>query len=180
MSDNAKISVQNISQNFGELNVLQDINLDFRPNEFVAVVGASGCGKSTLLSIIGGLLEPTQGQVLVDGRQITGPGRDRGIIFQKPALLPWMSCQKNVEFVLRQDKNLKPSDRAQIARQRLADVKLDGFEDAFPNELSGGMQQRLVLARSLAYKPEILLMDEPFGALDVLTRQEMQLLLAQV
>ncbi len=180
MSDNAKISVQSISQNFGELNVLHNINLDFQPNEFVAVVGASGCGKSTLLSIIGGLLEPTQGQVLVDGHQITGPGRDRGIIFQKPALLPWMSCQKNVEFVLRQDKNLKPSDRAQIARQRLADVKLDGFEDAFPNELSGGMQQRLVLARSLAYKPEILLMDEPFGALDALTRQEMQLLLAQV
>ncbi|WP_137656314.1 ABC transporter ATP-binding protein [Bifidobacterium moukalabense] len=180
MSDTAKISVQNVSQSFGELSVLERIDLDFRPNEFVAVVGASGCGKSTLLSIIGGLLEPTEGQVFVDGRPIAGPGRDRGIIFQKPTLLPWMSCQKNVEFVLQQDRTLSKTQRAEIARQRLADVKLSGFEDAYPNELSGGMQQRLVLARSLAYKPEILLMDEPFGALDALTRQEMQLLLAQV
>lgn len=179
MHPSAGITVDDVSMRFGNLSVLEHIDLDFRPDEFVAVVGASGCGKSTLLSIIAGLLEPTEGDVFVDGRPIEGPGRDRGVVFQQPALLPWLSCQKNVEFALR-GESMSKAQRAEVARARLRDVKLEGFEDAYPKELSGGMQQRLALARSLSYKPRILLMDEPFGALDALTRQEMQLLLTQV
>ena len=175
-----RISVQDVSMSFGQLNVLEHIDLDFHENEFVAVVGASGCGKSTLLSIIGGLLEPTQGTVQANGVKVEGPGRDRGIVFQQPALLPWLSCKANVEFALRGETDLSKADRARIASERIKDVKLDGFEDSYPNELSGGMKQRLALARSLSYKPSVLLMDEPFGALDALTRQEMQLLLTQV
>ena len=179
MTPSAGITVDDVSMRFGNLSVLEHIDLGFRPDEFVAVVGASGCGKSTLLSIIAGLLEPTEGDVFVDGKPIEGPGRDRGVVFQQPALLPWLSCQKNVEFALRGEPMTK-AQRAEVARARLRDVKLEGFEDAYPKELSGGMQQRLALARSLSYKPRILLMDEPFGALDALTRQEMQLLLTQV
>ncbi|WP_207761070.1 ABC transporter ATP-binding protein [Bifidobacterium simiarum] len=175
-----RIGVRDVSMSFGELNVLEHIDLDFHENEFVAVVGASGCGKSTLLSIIGGLLEPTQGSVTAAGQPVTGPGRDRGIVFQQPALLPWLSCLNNVEFALRGEEGLSKAERLEIARRHLADVKLSGFEDAYPNELSGGMKQRLALARSLSYRPSVLLMDEPFGALDALTRQEMQILLTQV
>ena len=174
-----RISVQGVTMRFGDVEALHRVDLDFRENEFVAVVGASGCGKSTLLSIIGGLLAPTEGDVLVDGEPVTGPGRDRGSVFQTPALLPWLTAQGNVEFAL-QGEPMSRVERREVARARLQDVKLSGFEEAYPAQLSGGMQQRLALARSLSYRPSILLMDEPFGALDALTRQEMQLLLTQV
>lgn len=175
----SKLEVDGVSRHFGDLVALQDISLEFRDAEFVAVVGASGCGKSTLLSIIGGLMEPTTGEVKVDGSPIAGPGRDRGIVFQQATLLSWRTALQNVEFALL-DEQLSRTQRRERARAALADVGLSAFEDAYPAQLSGGMQQRVALARSLSYRPEILLMDEPFGALDALTRRSMQELLTQV
>jgi NitT/TauT family transport system ATP-binding protein len=145
----------------------------------VSLVGVSGCGKSTLLSIIAGLQDPDEGTVVAGGRPVTGPGRDRGVVFQQATLLPWLTARKNVEFALAAEP-LTRAERTAVALEHLALVGLTGFEDAYPAQLSGGMQQRVALARSLSYRPEILLMDEPFGALDALTRRDMQELLTAV
>ena len=158
---------------------LDGASLSLGDNEFVSLVGTSGCGKSTLLSIVAGLQEPTSGEVLVDGRPVYGPGRDRGVVFQTYTLFPWLSAQGNVEFALRGQK-LSARERRETALEHLKLVGLEGFEDARPNQLSGGMKQRVAIARALSYRPEILLMDEPFGALDALTRQLMQELLTRV
>lgn len=174
-----RLEVRDVSRSFGDLVALDDINLSFHDAEFVAVVGASGCGKSTLLSIIGGLLEASAGEVLVDGQEIAGPGRDRGIVFQQPTLLSWRTAFQNVEFALLDEPIGRKQRRARTS-EALADVGLADFGKAYPAQLSGGMQQRVALARSLSYRPEILLMDEPFGALDALTRRSMQGLLTQV
>lgn len=174
-----KVSISGLNKSFGTVQALSGIDLELYDNEFVSVVGASGCGKSTLLSIIAGLMDLTNGSVAVDGREVDGPGRDRGVVFQGFSLLPWLTAQGNVEFALRNDP-LTRTARAAVAREHLALVGLNGFENSFPNQLSGGMQQRVAIARSLSYKPEILLMDEPFGALDALTRREMQGLLTSV
>ena len=174
-----RVRVTDLSKRFDTVLAIEHIDLDLAVNEFVSVVGASGCGKSTLLSIIAGLTDATTGEVLVDGDVITGPGRDRGVVFQGFTMLPWLTAQGNVEFALR-DEPIGRAERAKVAREHLALVGLDGFEDHFPSQLSGGMQQRVAIARSLSYKPQILLMDEPFGALDALTRREMQELLIEV
>lgn len=176
----AKVTVSNVTKQFGEVTALSDISLTVGDNEFVSVVGASGCGKSTLLSVIAGLEDPTAGETTLDGHPVVGPGRDRGVVFQNATLLPWLSSLDNVLFALRGDTSLSRKERTERAREVLDQVGLTGFENSYPAQLSGGMQQRVALARSLSYGPEVLLMDEPFGALDALTRRTMQELLTDV
>lgn len=159
--------------------VLNGINLTLADNEFVSVVGTSGCGKSTLLSIAAGLEDFDSGSVKVDNREIHGAGMDRGVVFQSYTLLPWLTAQQNVEFALKAAGHSKVECGA-IARKHLQQVNLTTFADAYPNELSGGMKQRVAIARALSYRPKILLMDEPFGALDAMTRRQMQELLTEV
>jgi NitT/TauT family transport system ATP-binding protein len=178
-----KISFQQVRKEFvvrGEaggpsdrFTALEDITLDVRPGEFLALVGPSGCGKSTLLDLLGGLTAPTSGRILLDGRPIEGPARDRGIVFQQYALFPWRTAAENVEFGL-DIAGLKAKQRREIARHYLDLVGLTAFADRYPHELSGGMKQRVAIARSLAYDPEVLLMDEPFAALDAQTRETLQ------
>jgi len=182
MSD-AKLQVRGLTKVFKtrreEVLALDNVDLDIADNEFVTLVGTSGCGKSTLLSIVAGLQQETSGDVYVDGEEVRGPGRDRGVVFQAYTLFPWLTARKNVEFALR-GEDISRAQRAEKANELLALVGLERFADAHPNELSGGMQQRVAIARALSYKPQILLMDEPFGALDALTRQLMQELLTEV
>jgi NitT/TauT family transport system ATP-binding protein len=173
-----KLEIAGLTMRFGEVTALEDVALRFKTNEFVSIVGTSGCGKSTLLNIIAGLQQATDGDVFVDDRRVFGAGRDRGVVFQKAMLLPWKTIAQNVEFALAPDYT--KTERRERARKYLADVGLRGFEDKFPAQLSGGMQQRVALARSLSYQPKLLLMDEPFGALDALTRRSMQQLLMDV
>lgn len=139
----------------------------------MVIVGPSGCGKSTLLDLLAGLTKPNSGQILLDGKAITGPNLDRGIVFQQYALFPWKTALANVEFGL-EAKGIGRKERREIAQQYIALVGLAGFENRYPHELSGGMKQRVAIARSLAYDPEVLLMDEPFAALDAQTRETLQ------
>ncbi|MGK5445132.1 ABC transporter ATP-binding protein [Micromonospora sp. URMC 105] len=157
----------------GAVTALDQLTLGVRPGEFLVVVGPSGCGKSTLLDLLGGLSKPTTGQVLVDGRPVTGPGLDRGIVFQQYALLPWRTAAGNVAFGL-EAKGVPRAERAELVAQHLELVGLGGFAERYPHELSGGMKQRVAIARSLAYDPDVLLMDEPFAALDAQTRDSLQ------
>jgi NitT/TauT family transport system ATP-binding protein len=152
---------------------LDDVSLQVPRGEFLTLVGPSGSGKTTLLDLLGGLSRPTSGSVLVDGAEVTGPDLDRGIVFQQYALFPWRSTLANVTFGLEQ-QGLSRKERNERARENLALVGLEGFEDRYPHELSGGMKQRVAIARSLAYQPGILLMDEPFAALDAQTREQLQ------
>jgi NitT/TauT family transport system ATP-binding protein len=155
---------------------LQDINLDVRAGEFVVVVGPSGCGKSTLLDLLAGLTSPSAGEILIDGKPVNGPGLDRAIVFQQYALFPWRTARANVEFGLEAQgtSHSSRSERRAKAQQYLSLVGLDGFEGRYPHELSGGMKQRVAIARSLAYEPDVLLLDEPFAALDAQTRESLQ------
>ena len=153
--------------------VLQDISLSVGDGEIVSVVGPSGCGKTTLLRIIDGLLEPDSGTIAVDGREVRGPGIDRAVVFQQPNLLPWRSALRNVELGL-EFQRIRAPERTNRARRVLSLVGLDGFSSHLPHQLSGGMQQRIGLARALVMEPAILLMDEPFSALDAQTREELQ------
>ncbi len=152
---------------------LQDINLEVKKGEFLVLVGPSGCGKSTLLDILAGLAHPTSGAVYIDGKQITGPALDRGIVMQGYALFPWRTVRQNIEFGLEINKTPK-GERTAISDRFIKLVGLDGFADRFPHELSGGMKQRVAIARALAYDPEVLLMDEPFAAVDAQTRENLQ------
>ncbi|HWI22201.1 MAG TPA: ABC transporter ATP-binding protein [Baekduia sp.] len=152
---------------------IDKIDFEVRAGEFLVVVGPSGCGKSTLLDLLGGLTRPSSGRILLDGQEIESPGLDRGIVFQQYALFPWRTAAANVEFGL-ETKGVKRAQRRARAREYLALVGLEGFEDRYPHELSGGMKQRVAIARSLAYEPEVLLMDEPFAALDAQTREVLQ------
>ncbi|MCC5666079.1 ABC transporter ATP-binding protein [Nostoc sp. CHAB 5784] len=163
----------------GLLTALKNINLHVEEGEFVCTVGVSGCGKSTLLRLIAGLDTPTTGEILVDGVRMTGPGSDRGMIFQSYTLYPWMSVTENVEFGLKLQGVSKVLRRQQAAYY-LEMVGLLGFAKALPQELSGGMKQRVAIARALASRPKILLMDEPFGALDVQTKEVMQQFLLEI
>ncbi len=154
------------------------VDLTIGDNEFVTVVGPSGCGKSTLMNMAGGLLAPSSGRVLVDGEEVTGPGTERGVIFQQYALFPWLTVRQNVEFGLGLAK-IDKATRREIVDRQLELTGLTGFADALPKTLSGGMKQRCAIARAYAVDPTILLMDEPFGALDALTRVHMQVQLLQ-
>ncbi|HUO05736.1 MAG TPA: ABC transporter ATP-binding protein [Candidatus Binataceae bacterium] len=160
----------------GTLKVLEDISFDISQGEFVAIVGPSGCGKSTLLRIINGIVPMTSGQVLYKGRQVDGINLETALVFQSFALMPWLSVKANVELGL-EAQGLPPAEREKRASVYIDKVGLDGFEEAYPRELSGGMKQRVGFARALAVEPQVLLMDEPFSALDALTaitlREEM-------
>lgn len=157
----------------GSVKVLEEINLDIEQGQFVCIVGPSGCGKSTLLNILGGLTKPTSGCVFVGPNQVTGPGKDRGVVFQGYALLPWRTVLANVELGLEIGKVPK-NGRRELAREYLNLVGLSAYEKYYPGQLSGGMKQRVAIARTLAYNPKILLMDEPFSALDAQTREILQ------
>lgn len=172
------IEIANVSKKFKdnrnkEVIALQDVSLSINEHEFVSILGPSGCGKSTLLNIVAGFDTHTSGSVLLDGKPIKGPGLDRGVVFQEYSLFPWLTVEQNVAFGLR-NKSMNASAKADITRDMINLVKLDGFRQAYPRELSGGMRQRVGIARALAIDPKILLMDEPFAALDALTRQELQ------
>ena len=157
----------------GEVVALNGVNLDIKDNEFVTVVGPSGCGKSTLLNILAGLLEPTSGVITCNAKPIKGTGPERGVVFQQYALFPWLTVLKNVMFPLNM-KGIKGEEAEKIARKYIKMVDLEKFENHYPKELSGGMKQRVAIARAYAANPEVLLMDEPFGALDAQTRTQLQ------
>ena len=157
----------------GKMVALNGVDLDIYENEFICVVGPSGCGKSTLLNIIAGLLEPTSGAVYLDGKKVEGTGTERGVVFQQYALFPWLTVMKNVMFGLKL-KGMPDDQAKEIAMKYIKMVGLEKFVDAYPKELSGGMKQRVAIARAYAVQPEVLLMDEPFGALDAQTRTQLQ------
>ena len=161
------------------LRVFEDISFTVRDGEFVSIIGSSGCGKSTLLSIAGGLSESSGGTVSVDGKEVRGPGLDRGIVFQEFALFPWLTVMGNIAFGLN-SKGLPKAEQTRLAQKYVNLVGLSGFEDYHPHRLSGGMRQRVGLARALAIEPSALLMDEPFGALDAQTREAMQNALSDI
>ena len=165
----------------GPMTVVDGVSLEVRQGEFVSIIGPSGCGKTTLMNIVGGFVRPTRGRVLLDGRPIESPGPDRGVIFQEYGVFPWLTVRGNVEFGLGLAANRRlAAQRGEIVQRYLALMGLADFADHFPKHLSGGMRQRLALARAYAVQPEFLLMDEPFGALDAQTRTAMQDLLLQV
>ena len=172
-----KLKIDNVKKIYqtrkGEMTALNGVNLDIKENEFICVVGPSGCGKSTLLNIIAGLDTPTSGAVYIDGKKIEGTGTERGVVFQQYALFPWLTVLKNVMFGLKlQGKS--DAEAKEIAMKYIKMVQLEDFVNHYPKELSGGMKQRVAIARAYAVKPEVLLMDEPFGALDAQTRTQLQ------
>jgi NitT/TauT family transport system ATP-binding protein len=191
VSTPAKLQIEHVSKEFSipetssqrrtnrQLLAVHDVDLQIADGEFLVIVGPSGCGKSTLLDMLAGLTPATTGRILIDGTPITGPGLDRGIVFQQYALLPWRTARENVEFGL-EAARVGRRERRERAREYLDLVGLNGFEESFPHQLSGGMKQRVAIARSLATDPEVLIMDEPFGALDALTRDSLQTQLARI
>jgi NitT/TauT family transport system ATP-binding protein len=173
----SKLHIGGVSKRFhsrrADVHALDNVSLNVAPGEFVCLIGPSGCGKSTLLDIVAGLTKPDSGQVFADGGLVTGPGRDRLVLFQEPALFPWLSVLGNVMFSLKLTPGLSTAERKETAHRLLRLVGLEAFERANIHELSGGMKQRVALARALAPNPNILLMDEPFAALDAMTREQL-------
>ncbi len=174
---NIKVKIDHVEKIYegrnGRMVALNGIDLDIMENEFVCVVGPSGCGKSTLLNIIAGLLPATSGSVYVDGKRVEGTGTERGVVFQQYALFPWLTVMKNVMFGLKL-KGMSDEAAREVAMKYIKMVELEEFVNAYPKELSGGMKQRVAIARAYAVQPEVLLMDEPFGALDAQTRTQLQ------
>ncbi len=174
---NIKVKIDNVKKIYnsrnGEMIALNGVSLDIYENEFICVVGPSGCGKSTLLNIIAGLLEPSSGKVYCDGKEVVGTGTERGVVFQQYALFPWMTVKKNVMFGLNL-QGIKGAEAEEKAMKYIKMVQLEDFLDHYPKELSGGMKQRVAIARAYAVNPSVLLMDEPFGALDAQTRTQLQ------
>ena len=177
LTPNVKVKIDNVRRVFntrnGEMVALNGVSLDIMENEFITVVGPSGCGKSTLLNIIAGLLEPSSGKAYCNGKEINGTGTERGVVFQQYALFPWLTVKKNVMFALEM-RGIKGKQAEDEALKYLEMVDLAKFADSYPKELSGGMKQRVAIARAYAAEPEVLLMDEPFGALDAQTRTQLQ------
>ena len=175
MDKTGTLTIEHLSKQFKledrTISVLENINLAVTPGEFVSIIGTSGCGKTTLLRLIVGLGGEYQGNIFLDGKRITKPSIDRGIVFQEPRLLPWLTVERNVGFGLDGRKDI---DRKKVIQEHIDLVGLKGFEKSFPYQLSGGMAQRTAIARALVNRPEILLLDEPLGALDALTRMYMQ------
>lgn len=173
--DTGYLTINNLNKFFdrdgGKLQVLQDINLEIKKDEFVCIVGASGCGKSTLLRAIAGLDPEHEGTVTIEGKEIVKPEKERGIVFQEHRLFPWMTVSQNINYVL---NHLTKEEREKRVREHIELVGLAGFENSYPKQLSGGMAQRAGIARALANRPQLLLLDEPFGALDAFTKIQMQ------
>jgi ABC-type nitrate/sulfonate/bicarbonate transport system ATPase subunit len=183
-----ELRVENLSKSYQRkegwnttrtLHVFDNVSFAVREGEFVCIIGPSGCGKSTLLNLSAGLDQSSGGSVYVDGREVHGPGLDRGVVFQEFALMPWLTVMGNIEFGL-QSKGVAKAERHKIAQRYVDLVGLSGFENFHPYRLSGGMRQRVGLARALAIEPSVLLMDEPFGALDAQTRESMQIALENI
>lgn len=176
-TNNVKVKIDNVKKVFdsrnGEVVALNGVSMDIMENEFITVVGPSGCGKSTLLNIIAGLSKPSSGAVYCDGHEVTGTGTERGVVFQQYALFPWLTVRKNIEFGLNL-KGIKGKEAQEIIEHYVKMVDLEDFIDHYPKELSGGMRQRVAIARAYAVNPSVLLMDEPFGALDAQTRTQLQ------
>jgi NitT/TauT family transport system ATP-binding protein len=162
-------------------NALNDVNFTVKEGEFVALIGSSGCGKSTILSVLSGIRTLNRGEFLIDNAPVNGPGKDRGIVFQHYSLFPWMTSKKNVSFGIKQiHTDIKNKELDEIAREHLQKVGLEGFENKYPFQLSGGMQQRVAIARTLAMQPDIILMDEPFGAIDAKNKVVLQDMLLEL
>jgi sulfonate transport system ATP-binding protein len=168
------LKIEQLSKSFqidnGKVNVLENVNLTVKPGEFLSIVGSSGCGKSTLLRLIVGLEKEYQGKILLENKPISGPGVNRGMVFQEHRLLPWLTVKENVAFGL----TIHTEETGRIVQDHIDLVGLSGFEKAYPHQLSGGMAHRVAIARALVNRPQVLLLDEPFGALDALTRIQMQ------
>jgi NitT/TauT family transport system ATP-binding protein len=176
----AKLTVRSVGHTFGnEVVALRNVDIAVHSGEFVCLLGPSGCGKSTLLYALAGLVRPSGGRISLDGVEVTGPGPDRVLVFQEPALFPWLTVRQNIVFVLRA-KGLSRAAARVRAHEFIGRVQLAGFEDTLPHQLSGGMRMRVSLARALAMDPAVLLMDEPFGALDAQTRANMHVLLQHI
>lgn len=167
------VSVRNVSKVYGDVQALKDLSLEFPRGELTSLLGPSGCGKTTLLKIIAGLLDPTSGEIEVNGQKVTGPGPDRSFVFQDFALMPWASVMRNVAFGL-ELRGVAKSEREAVAEKYIREVGLAGFEKKFPHQLSGGMRQRVGLARALSVNAQVLLLDEPFSAVDEQTRRKFQ------
>lgn len=178
MAQAGALEIRNLNKHYtvngAPLNVLENINLSIHPGEFVTIVGASGCGKSTLLRLVIGLDNEYTGDILLDGRRIRDTGLDRGIVFQEHRLFPWLTVKKNIETGLLNNTRFSPEEKENSVREHIALVGLGEFESAYPHQLSGGMSQRVAIARALVNRPEVLLLDEPFGALDAFTRHFLQ------
>jgi NitT/TauT family transport system ATP-binding protein len=168
-----EIDVRHLYKVYGPVEALRDVSVTIRGGEFVSIIGPSGCGKTTLLKIVAGLVPATSGEIVIEDRAVHGPGPERALVFQDFALMPWTSVQRNVEFGLRL-RGVPREERRRVAREAIAKVGLAGFEQAYPSALSGGMQQRVGLARALAVRPRVLLMDEPFASIDEQTRRLFQ------
>jgi NitT/TauT family transport system ATP-binding protein len=178
-----KLRVEDVTLEYstakGTITALDHVSFDVADKEFAVLVGPSGCGKSSLLYLAAGLTDPTSGEIMIDNRVVEAPGADRGMVFQSYTLFPWLRVRENVEFGLKR-RGVPAAERREIVEHYLAEIGLTQFADVYPNQLSGGMMQRVAIARALANDPEVLLMDEPFGALDSQTRSQMQRLLLRV
>ena len=178
--NNAKVilKLENVSKAFAKIenedvtHALNGINVEMESGEFISLVGPSGCGKSTILRLVAGLIRPTTGKITMDGKEIEGPDPDRGMVFQKPTLFPWLTVEKNIAFSLQMQGRLKGNEH--LVKEMIDIIGLQDFKDDYPGQLSGGMAQRVALVRSLINEPDILLLDEPLGALDAFTRMNMQ------